>query len=1630
MILSFLLDHSPATHFRGPRLNFRPPENRNQALKPSQSRLRNSTVIPARDLLWHGFCYLMNYTFLPNNWRTWALKLLLASFVAIQSNAVHAAAVDVYQDMESGTDGAALTGTIVSGGSHGTGASWGVTGSMNVATLNEKRMSGAVTVNGTNYADASGTRTWKVHDSDNSTYVSCNFPAQGKLVVSGFLTIGPPGGRFEIYDAIVAGTGSAYAVCQINSRSGGVDLWIETYPGSTQHSAAIPVTQGSTYWVSMQVDASGGTARLAVFDAQSWAQVGATVSVAMSKGTINLIRFGRGDSHPTTSNTYTYFDDMCVNWTDTTFPFVPSGSAPPPSGPDRLAGIPVSNAPTAVWAAAGVPGGIPARTTIYTTLNAGATASQIQAAINSCPANQVVMLGEGTFNVSNLTIGYKDDWVLRGAGMGKTILNVTSGTSSMFSVGGGPPWDGGWMNTVNITAGGAQGEASITVADASGYAVGDMCVIDQANTDWIVGSGTGGGTTATMNADSAGRLRDGTRVQTHYCRITSKTGNVLAFSPALPYSLETARVPQITELGDIGNGSYYRGSHWSGIEDLTLVCSGTSARGFQIIGTYAFWMKNVEVKSWGGLAAVWVRKSACFEMRGCYIHDPNTYAVDHGYGLQLDPTSGSLVTDNIIYNCQSTFLLQGGCDGNVLAYNVFAFGKYVNGGYTGEWLQHEINGNHTPFPSYNLFEGNYTGSFQADYYYGPSGWGTLFRNRISGNSSATTQHRVAVSIDTRQRNYSVVGNQLGERTAPSSLTLALPGVTRTYAQAGSISWGYDPGSASFSSPYIYRLGYPYSGNNGSGSGTAVHDSIVKTETLRHGNWDAANNAVVWDPAIADHTLPSSLYLPSKPSWFGNLAWPPYGPEAPTSVSSDLAKIPAGYRLLNGTNPPATGGDTTAPSVPQGLTSNPVDATQINLAWSASTDNIGVTGYRVERSQGAGSTSYSQVGSPTALTFNDTGLAAGTVYNYRVRAIDGAGNLSGYSTVSTATTSTIPDTTAPTIPASLAATVAGTTQVNLTWGASTDAVGVTGYRVERSQGAGSTTYSQVGTPTGTSFNDTGLTAATVYNYRVRATDAAGNLSGYTTIVTATTSTAPDTTAPTIPSSLAATVVGATQINLTWGASTDAVGVTGYRVERSQGTGSTSYTQVGTPAGASFNDTGLTAATVYNYRVRATDGAGNLSGYTTVVTATTNAAPDTTAPTIPTSMAATVVGSAQINLTWTASTDAVGVTGYRVERSQGAGSTTYTQVGTPSGASFNNTGLTASTVYNYRVRAVDAAGNLSGFSTVVTATTSAVPDTIAPTVPANLVATVLTSTQITLTWAASTDAVGVTGYRIERSQGVGSTSFAQIGTSVALAFSITDLTASTVYNFRVRAEDAAGNLSAYSGVVTATTSNPTSPTGLVAAYGFEEASGGTTTDASGNGNLGTITGATRITGGKYGKALSFDGTSNVVIVPGSSSLNVPTGMTQEAWIMPTASKTNWTAVLHRETDAYYLHASSPAGAMRPAGGAVFNGSEQYVAAPLAVPLNVWTHLATTYDGTILRIYINGSEVASRTLSGTVEANSKTLRIGGNTYSDQYFAGLIDEVRVYNRALSASEISRDMNTPIATRPEPPQNLRIVGQ
>ena len=174
---------------------------------------------------------------------------------------------------------------------------------------------------------------------------------------------------------------------------------------------------------------------------------------------------------------------------------------------------------------------------------------------------------------------------------------------------------------------------------------------------------------------------------------------------------------------------------------------------------------------------------------------------------------------------------------------------------------------------------------------------------------------------------------------------------------------------------------------------------------------------------------------------------------------------------------------------------------------------------------------------------------------------------------------------------------------------------------------------------------------------------------------------DTTAPTVPSGLAATSPAGNTVSLSWTASTDATGVNGYKIYRNG-------TQIGTSISPAYTDSTVQPQTTYSYTVSAYDAVGNNSAQCAAKNVTT-AAPDLQAPTVPQNLRRTAVAKTSITLAWDASTDNVGVTGYRVYRNG-------TQVGTATGTSYNDTGLSENTGYTYQVDAYDAKPNYSAKS----------------------------------------------------------------------------------------------------------------------------------------------------------------------------------------------------------------------------------------------------------------------------------------------------------------------------------------------
>jgi chitodextrinase len=370
------------------------------------------------------------------------------------------------------------------------------------------------------------------------------------------------------------------------------------------------------------------------------------------------------------------------------------------------------------------------------------------------------------------------------------------------------------------------------------------------------------------------------------------------------------------------------------------------------------------------------------------------------------------------------------------------------------------------------------------------------------------------------------------------------------------------------------------------------------------------------------------------------------------------------------------------AIPPGAPGTPIagttTASSIALSWAAATDNYGVAEYQVHRNG-------SLAGTSTTISYIDSNLQPSTGYSYTIKAKDAAGNQSAASAllnVSTAAGNV----------ANVYYRAAAWTMVNLhfspiggTW---TTVPGVPmtlacagWYRYSANLGGATGMAAAFNNGSGTWDNNGGRNYALGTGISVIENGAVSTGTDPCTL---------DTQAPSVPAGLTGNAIDANSVNLAWSPAIDNVGVAGYRVYRNT-------VQIGTAtAGTGYVDNTAQASTTYSYTVRAYDAAGNLSAAPAAVSVTTPAPVDTQAPTVPAGLNAQNLTSTSVTVGWSASTDNVGVSAYRVYRNG-------TQIGTTAATSYADSGLIASTAYSYTVRAQDALGNLSVASATLNVTT---------------------------------------------------------------------------------------------------------------------------------------------------------------------------------------------------------------------------------------------------------------------------------------------------------------------------------------
>jgi hypothetical protein len=202
----------------------------------------------------------------------------------------------------------------------------------------------------------------------------------------------------------------------------------------------------------------------------------------------------------------------------------------------------------------------------------------------------------------------------------------------------------------------------------------------------------------------------------------------------------------------------------------------------------------------------------------------------------------------------------------------------------------------------------------------------------------------------------------------------------------------------------------------------------------------------------------------------------------------------------------------------------------------------------------------------------------------------------------------------------------------------------------------------------------------------------------------------------------------------------------------------------------------------------------------------------------------------------------------------------------------------------------------------------------------------------------------------------------------------------------------------------------PAGLVGWWSFSERAGRLAHDGSGLGNTGTVFGARRTAAGHSGPGLRLGGRRDRVEIARSPSLLLTRALTLEAWVRPDRTRPGWRSVLvggRAGSPAYGLYSSSDTTV--PAARAAAT-AERTGRGGRPLPARRWTHLAATWDGSVLRLYVDGVRRGARRLTGRLAGSARGLRIGGGL-GGRWFTGTLDDVRVYNRALSAAELVADM-------------------
>ena len=543
------------------------------------------------------------------------------------------------------------------------------------------------------------------------------------------------------------------------------------------------------------------------------------------------------------------------------------------------------------WSSAGVDNGIPDRNAICSTLNPGATVSQINNAISNCPSGQVVFLSAGTYNLGGgmIKIG-KNNVTLRGAGADQTKL-VFSGRGSCNGVSASLCISGSWIqggygtspqNLTNWTSGYSKGSKNLTFASTSGLTSGTRVILEQlddsSDSDGVYVCGTG----QVCGYTSHGGDNRGNRFQRQIVLVESVSGNNVTISQ--PLHMPNWRASQ-NPTARWANGTV----SGSGFEDLSIDLLGaTNTRGQEsnvaIVGSANSWVKGIR-SVMGDRSHVMVYQSTQITVRDSYFYGSYN-GVSTSYGVETFAASSSiLVENNMFQHNTNPLIINDGGSGSVYGYN-FSIDNFRADVKNLMSATFQV---HSPGTSMILVEGMDGLAAAADNWYGTVHFVTFFRNHLYGdiynNPSKSTQTQI-FQIAAYSRFFNFIGNVLGRS-----------GYYRTYEPNGSVGCGSD---------YIFCFGYSHA-NGG------VTDTRTKPTSMRWGNYDNVSAsthsggkflssevptslAKYSNPVPVNQSLPASMYLTRKPDWWGSTPWPAIGPDVSggdvSGYDGHANKIPA------------------------------------------------------------------------------------------------------------------------------------------------------------------------------------------------------------------------------------------------------------------------------------------------------------------------------------------------------------------------------------------------------------------------------------------------------------------------------------------------------------------------------------------------------------------------------------------------------------------------------------------------------------------------------------------------------------------------------------------------------------------